>query len=73
MAQDVGVFIPLTLIKRAAPGGPMILAYGFRIFFLLGAAWSVAMVAVWAVVYSRGGCVPSGIRWHLNHKLKAKV
>jgi uncharacterized protein involved in response to NO len=67
MAQDVGGFIPLSSGKRAALGGPTILAYGFRVFFLLGAVWSVAMVAVWAVVYSRGGSVPVGftpITWH---------
>ena len=67
MAQDVGGFIPLNLGKRVADRGPTILAYGFRVFFLLGAVWSVAMVAIWAVVYSRGGSVPVGfspMAWH---------
>ncbi len=49
--------------------GPVLLRYGFRPFFLLGAAWAAISVPLWMAVYVHGpGAMPFnvGLVWHTH-------
>lgn len=52
--------------------GPVILAYGFRIFFLLGALSAVALMMAWISVYAFGFTFANHfdlIQWHAHEML----
>ncbi|HZT49664.1 MAG TPA: NnrS family protein, partial [Hyphomicrobiaceae bacterium] len=52
--------------------GPAILSFGFRPFFLLGAIWSAAAVAIWLPLLGGSIDLPiaySPIEWHVHELL----
>lgn len=51
---------------------PVVLALGFRIFFLLGALSAVVLVPLWTAVYAFGVPLPAGVQpmqWHAHEML----
>jgi uncharacterized protein involved in response to NO len=53
-------------------GGPAILSYGFRPFFLLGAIWSALAVAIWLPLLAGSLTLPialSPVEWHVHELL----
>lgn len=52
--------------------GPALLSYGFRVFFLAGAAWAALTVALWLPVLTGALTLPaalSPIDWHVHELL----
>lgn len=66
------VFIPLSAVQLTPkPKYPAILALGFRPFYLLAAAWMVAALPLWMLMWGHGFFTQShlsGIFWH-SHEL----
>jgi len=70
----VEVEIPVQRLPTAPPActGPVVLAYGFRIFFLLGALSAVALMLSWISVYAFGFTFANHfnlIQWHAHEML----
>lgn len=56
--------------------GPALLSYGFRPFFLFGAAWAALMIALWLPVLSGTFALPTTfgpIEWHVHELLYGYV
>jgi len=66
--------IPLRRVMSAPPdySGPAVLAYGFRVFFLLGALSAVSLIVAWISVYAFGFTFANHfdlIQWHAHEML----
>ncbi|WP_206740790.1 NnrS family protein [Euryhalocaulis caribicus] len=60
------------LAQRREYAGPALFSYGFRPFFLFGAAWSAIIVPIWALFFATGrGDVGglSALYWHTHEML----
>lgn len=58
-----------TAQHRRAYSGPALLSFGFRPFFLFGAAWAALVVAIWLLVLTGNVALPvaySPIEWHVH-------
>lgn len=65
-----------TAERMRAHTGPAVLSYGFRPFFLLGAIWAAAVVAVWLPMRSGSLTLPtalSPLQWHVHELLYGYV
>lgn len=52
------------------PPGPILLATGFRPFFLLAALWGALAMPLWLLLLTRGGTTPlPGAAWHGHESL----
>lgn len=58
-----------TAALRRAYRGPAVFSFGFRPFFLLGAAWAALAVPVWVWMYVGGGGLASHRDWHVHEML----
>jgi uncharacterized protein involved in response to NO len=61
--------MPSTAERVRAHGGPAILSYGFRPFFLFGAIWAALVVAIWLPMLGGLLAVPtalSPVEWHVH-------
>ena len=50
-------------------GGPALLSYGFRPFFLFGAIWAAAAMAIWPALMAGSITLPTAfdpVRWHAH-------
>jgi uncharacterized protein involved in response to NO len=56
-----------TAAARRAYEGPALFSYGFRPFFLAGAAWSALVVPLWIWSFQSGGCLT--LAWHVHEML----
>jgi len=64
--------MPDALARRRNYRGPAIFSYGFRPFFLGGAAWAALSIALWIPQYLGGLVLPSAIGaldWHIHEML----
>lgn len=64
--------IPAALARRRNYSGPALLSYGFRPFFLFGAAWSALAIILWLPQYLGGMAVPTAFAprdWHVHEML----
>lgn len=58
--------------RGIAPGGPVLLSYGFRPFFLAAGVWAVAAMGLWIAALSAGwpvGGSYGGAYWHAHEML----
>lgn len=61
--------MPTTAERVRTYGGPAILSYGFRPFFLLGAVWAALVVAIWLPMLGGALNLPtvfSPLEWHVH-------
>lgn len=61
--------MPTTAERVRTYGGPAILSYGFRPFFLFGAVWAALVVAIWLPMLGGLLAVPtalSPVEWHAH-------
>ena len=61
-----------TLAQHRASGGPVLLSYGFRPFFLAGAAWAALGMALWLPVWLGDIQFPTifaAMDWHAHEML----
>jgi uncharacterized protein involved in response to NO len=58
-----------TAAARRAYSGPALFSYGFRPFFLLGAAWAAISVPLWVWSYLAGSPIPAHRDWHIHEML----
>ena len=68
--------IPPALERRLKYNGPALFSYGFRPFFLGGAAWSAACVALWIAQFMGGFSLPTAyapLDWHIHEMLYGYV
>lgn len=60
------------LVQRREYAGPALFSYGFRPFFLFGAAWAAVIVPVWAILFAAGHGEVGGLSalyWHTHEML----
>ena len=68
--------IPAALARRLDYSGPALFSYGFRPFFLGGAAWAAFAVAVWLPQYFGAFTLPIAmgpLDWHIHEMLYGYV
>lgn len=68
--------MPPALERRLKYNGPALFSYGFRPFFLGGAAWSAACVALWVPQFMGGFLLPTAyapLDWHIHEMLYGYV
>lgn len=68
--------MPPALERRLRYTGPALFSYGFRPFFLGGAAWSVACIALWIPQFMGDFSLPtaySPLDWHIHEMLYGYV
>lgn len=58
-----------TSAARRAYEGPTLFSYGFRPFFLFGAAWSALVVPLWLFSYFHGGPAALTREWHIHEMI----
>lgn len=58
-----------TAAARRAYTGPALFSYGFRPFFLFGAAWAAAAVPLWVWSLLEGGRGGLTLEWHIHEML----
>src|SRR5215469_13958355 len=56
-----------TAASRRAYDGPALFSFGFRPFFLAGAAWSALVVPLWVWSFLGGGSLT--LAWHVHEML----
>jgi uncharacterized protein involved in response to NO len=56
-----------TAAARRAYDGPALFSFGFRPFFLTGAAWGALVVPLWLWSFLAGGCLT--LAWHVHEML----
>jgi uncharacterized protein involved in response to NO len=56
-----------TASARRAYEGPALFSFGFRPFFLAGAAWGALVVPLWIWSFLTGGCLT--LAWHVHEML----
>jgi uncharacterized protein involved in response to NO len=56
-----------TASTRRAYQGPALFSFGFRPFFLAGAAWGALVVPLWIWSFLTGGCLT--LQWHVHEML----
>jgi len=64
--------IPAALSRRRDYSGPALFSYGFRPFFLGGAAWAALNVALWLPVYFGEFMLPTALApldWHVHEMI----
>jgi len=67
---------PPALERRLKYNGPALFSYGFRPFFLGGAAWSAACIALWIPQFTAGFSLPTAyapLDWHIHEMLYGYV
>ena len=67
---------PAALERRLSYAGPALFSYGFRPFFLGGAAWSAAGIALWIPQFTGDLFLPTAyapIDWHTHEMLYGYV
>ncbi|HXF89702.1 MAG TPA: NnrS family protein [Xanthobacteraceae bacterium] len=67
---------PASLSRRRNYSGPAFLSYGFRPFFLGGAAWAALAVLLWLPLYFGEFALPTAVRphdWHVHEMLYGYV
>src|SRR5215472_5400612 len=68
--------MPAALARRRAYAGPALFSYGFRPFFLLGAAWAALAVLLWLPQYFGDLRLPIALTprdWHIHEMLYGYV
>lgn len=58
--------------NRASRSIPALLTFGFRPFFLAAGLWSAVALALWIVMFTTGGTLPSRLdplAWHIHEML----
>ncbi|MFC3070234.1 NnrS family protein [Phenylobacterium soli] len=58
-----------TAARRRAYSGPALFSFGFRPFFLFGAAWAALVVPLWLAVFMHGGPPEISRDWHIHEML----
>jgi uncharacterized protein involved in response to NO len=58
-----------TAAARRAYEGPALLSFGFRPFFLMGAAWAALAVPIWIWSFLGGAAPALGRDWHVHEML----
>lgn len=58
-----------TAAARRAYTGPAVFSFGFRPFFLMGAAWSAIAVPLWIWSFTTGAAVGIDRNWHVHEML----
>ncbi|HEX6858638.1 MAG TPA: NnrS family protein [Caulobacteraceae bacterium] len=58
-----------TAAARRAYAGPALFSFGFRPFFLLGAAWAALAVPLWLLSLNYGGSLALTRDWHTHEML----
>ena len=67
---------PAALQRRLEYAGPAIFSYGFRPFFLGGAAWAALSVALWLPQYFGEMSLPTAFNpldWHIHEMIYGYV
>lgn len=68
--------MPTTAERVRTYGGPAILSYGFRPFFLFGAVWAALVVAIWLPMLGGALILPtafSPLEWHVHELIYGYV
>jgi uncharacterized protein involved in response to NO len=73
---DISSNIPPALRRRREYAGPALFSYGFRPFFLAGAAWAALAVVLWLPQYFGELALPTALApldWHIHEMLYGYV